>query len=524
MSATPKEFLLEIEKYLLALGASDWVDVYRSHHTKERFFSLTSGLVPEARCDNVLAISDWVFDPHDLTPSCIKYSDGSVVYLPFGSDEGFEPFVVERRFHQIKPAHVEIKEEFRLFHNLYYDAKNHVYIKIKDDGSEHEVVRVQDDLITVRTVELKQFLAIKEMRLALLFDLRGLYEQSLEQLGVTKESQDISQPQLHYSFNIADSGFKDGSFNRILGKKLIQGFAKEDSGFWPFSESKKDDVNNYPYFIVGVDDKGQEVSARCLPDGEEYLTPVYFRPDVLNRYYDNASKFSVEDGYLRCGGLWGMQVDNDNARYVTVFLGDLGRDLPEGERSHWRAYNIPPQGGISDTAWKRSFDAEFADPTKKDLVFKQRFTTLQEHWGRTNGWPLFKPLTEQDDHCYTALRIPATSEQNEFDTQVMYLTKLIVDSLNEAEIAKHIAGKADLKGIGKLEEYLKARNMPDYERHIRFLRQLQALRSSGAAHRKSANYEKAAKEVRLHEKDSRVVYEELLGRAIEFLDGLEALS
>jgi hypothetical protein len=402
---------------------------------------------------------------------------------------------------------------------------NRVYIKINEDGSEQEVIRIADDLVTVRAVELKQFLAIKEMRLALLFDIRGHFEQTLKQMGITEESRDVMQAQLHYSYFICEwTGIPGGSFIRVLGKTLISGFAKEDSDFWPYNESKNDDENDYPYFIVGVNNKGKEVRTRCLPYGDEYLKPVYFRPDVLNRYYENSSKFSVEDGYLRCGSLWGMHIDNDNPRYVTAFLGDLGRDLPESERSHWRAYNIPPAGGISETAWKRSFEAEFADPTKRDLVFKQRFSTFQDKWQKAHKWALFKPLAEQDEHCFTALRIPATAEQNEFDTQVMYLTKLLVDSINEAEIVQQIQGAPAQKGIDKLEEYLKLRKLPDYGKHIQFLRQLQSLRSSGAAHRKSKNYEKAATGLGLDEKDTRVVYEELLGRAIDCLNALESLT
>jgi hypothetical protein len=524
MSTTPNDFLAGIEKHLLSLGSSDWIEVYRREKTEAQRISLTSGLIPEAKSNEVLSQTGWVFDPQHLTPCCVKYGDGTVAYLPFGSDEGYEPFVIERHFHGIKPEYVEIKEEFRLFHNLYFDSKNRVYIKINKDGSEQEVVRVADDVIKVRAVELRQFLAIKEMRLALLFDIRGYYQQTLEQMSISKESRDVTQPQLHYSYIVDDSDFREGSLVLITGKKLIAGFAKEDSGFWPYDESDKDDESSYLQFIVEINEKGQEVSARCLPYGENYLTPVYFRSEVLNRYYENSSKFSVEDGYLRCGSLWGVQIDNDNPRYVTAFLGDLGRDLPESERSHWRAYNIPPAGGISDTAWKRSFEAEFADPTKRDLVFKQRFNTLQEKWHKIHQWPLFKPLAEHDEHCFGSLRIPATDEQNEFDAQVMNLTKLLVDSINEAEIGQQIQGAPEQKGIGKLEEYLKLKNLPAYEKHVKFLRELQSLRSSGAAHRKSKSYEKAAKEVGLHEKDIRDVYEELLGRAIDFLNALESLT
>ena len=58
----------------------------------------------------------------------------------------------------------------------------------------------------------------------------------------------------------------------------------------------------------------------------------------------------------------------------------------------------------------------------------------------------------------------------EFDAQVLSLTKVIIDSLNERELKKFISGKiSDLKGISKLEQYLAVNNFMGYEDHIKFL-------------------------------------------------------
>jgi hypothetical protein len=55
---------------------------------------------------------------------------------------------------------------------------------------------------------------------------------------------------------------------------------------------------------------------------------------------------------------------------VIVFLGDLGRDLPESERAYWRSFNIAPDGPpLSTTAFTRSIRGWFADPARTDLAF-----------------------------------------------------------------------------------------------------------------------------------------------------------
>jgi len=65
------------------------------------------------------------------------------------------------------------------------------------------------------------------------------------------------------------------------------------------------------------------------PTTPDYLTPVFFKKAVLDKYYQQPDKYSVEDGYLRCCGLWGVTMDNHHADKVVIWLGDLGRDLKE---------------------------------------------------------------------------------------------------------------------------------------------------------------------------------------------------
>lgn len=519
----PISFVNEMRQFIAGMGEGDWIDVDVQTKSGNLNLGMRPLLIPLGEANKVLGFPDWGLNsPDHLEPGCTKYADGSVSFNRFGNDEGYEPLILHRNFHGVKPEYREISEDFRLFHNLFYDAKNSKYIKVREDGEEVEVVRIADEKISIRAIELKQFLAIREMKLALLVDLRRKYDQPLDQIyqGDTSWNETGSDFVLNYS--MGDGMFRDSSFVRVLGKKLISGYAKEDSDYWPYNEHKR---NNQKYieFIVGIDSRGKEVTLPCYPYGDEYLTPVYFRSEVLNRYYENPSKYSVQDGHLYCAGLWGVQIDNDNADYVIVFLGDIGRDIPVREHGYWRTFNIPPAGGMSKTAFRRSFMAEFANPDRKDLLFKHELSLFNTDWRTKYGWDLFKPLAEADKHCFKSLRIPATDQQNEFDAQIMNLTKVLVDSLNEAEIEKHVASVPDQKGIGKFEAYLEAKGISGAARHIEFLRDLQALRSSGAAHRKGRNYEKVVRKIGLHEQDPRKVYEDLLAKAVELLGALKTI-
>ena len=57
-----------------------------------------------------------------------------------------------------------------------------------------------------------------------------------------------------------------GSFVRVLGKSVVEGYSKRDSD-WPYSEAE-DDAQVYMEFICRLDKKGREVALPCSPYGE----------------------------------------------------------------------------------------------------------------------------------------------------------------------------------------------------------------------------------------------------------------
>ena len=84
-----------------------------------------------------------------------------------------------------------------------------------------------------------------------------------------------------------------------------------------------------------------------------------------------------------------------------------------------------------------------------------------------------------------------TNSQAEMDEQVLCLTKLLVNSLNEKEIAsaaKEVPEGA--KGIGKLEAFFTTTGFGAGQSIVQFLKDLQLLRSTGSGHRKGSAYDK----------------------------------
>ncbi len=510
----------------------EMITVYSSSSSKKYHYGIYCALIPSCKIEDSLKRPSWdLMHGHGLPASSVSFGKKEQAkYHRFGDESGIEPLVIDREFHGLREDYKELSEEFRLFHNLYHEKKDGCFIKFDDAGNDSKIAIFEDKLIKVRLKELREFLAIKEMHLAILFDCREHSKLALQEIGVIEGEGQHRDNLLVWSLYFGEFTISEElkSFSRLLGKRLIPPFSKEKSGYWGFAEEKE---KKFVDFIIGLDEAGEEITHTSNPDAlannfggnpgaPNYLTPVCFRKQVLDKYYQQPSKFSVEDSYLRCAGLWGMQLDNHHETQVFAWLGDLGRDLPYEEQLHWRAYNISSIGGVSKTFYKRQILAQFADSEMPEHNFYHEYKELRKVCDDFLGWPLILPLSKEDQHFFKSIRVPATDEQKDFDELVLALTKIIIDSINEKQLCKLLSAEQNksIKGsIARLEAVFVKLNVIGFEDHIAFLRSLQSLRSTGAAHRKGENYQKLSEEIGTNENSLRTVFDMILRKALDFL-------
>ena len=506
------------------LQVTDMVPLYLSDKEGGHDHGIYCALIPSGRIEEILSSWSW-----DFTLRTMYYEDGEKLY---GSTDGIEPLIIDRSFYEIKDSYREISEEFRLFHNLYYDKTTNKYIKIDEGGYENIVAVVNPNCVQIRLKEIRQFLAVKEMYLSIQFDYRERSGHSLEKLGLKKEGSDQRKELMYWAHDYGESNGPNSSkaFSRLVGKRLVKPLPKSKSGLWGSVTNKKKHVE----FIIGIDDDGDEITHTADPDAlannfgvnpnaPYYLTSVYFRKQVLYKYYQQPSKYSVEDSLLRCGGLWCMEIDNHHDDKVCAWLGDLGRDLSYTDQLYWRAHNIPPEGSVSMTYFNRQILAECTDSSRPEHLFRQRYQNLQKICKECLDWQLLLPLDAADDYHFQGLRIPATDEQCDFDALVLSLTKILIDSLNEKRLNTLIPDdqRAKLKGsigsIARLETVLNSRGAKGVTDCVSFLRKLQSLRSSSAAHRKGRSYQKIAKNFGVESQSLRDVFTKILWQALDVL-------
>ena len=538
------------QKHNLEWIGRDWkpthmVTVYRwnSENVRQDYFIL-SGLIPPNLVKDILSgqhISDSRIE--NVWPEPAAYcppGESEIKYFRWGVEENMyesEPLVIGRGFSGVKESYIEISEEFRLFHNLYHDKETNTYIKIDDAGNEKTVVIVKPDEVQISLQEIRQFLAIKEMYLSMLFEFNEYSRYSLQELGLSE----IKEPKFkrdalicwrHNNYRRDDfcQEFKSASW--LKGRRLIKPLPKSKSGFGDFAEEPK-----YVEFIVDVDDNGDEVCYTCNPyklkkvsgenpDAPWDITPVHFRKQVLDRYYNEPNKYTVKDSRVECG-MWGLKIDNHDFDKVCVLLRDLGISLPYAEQLHWQAHNIPPEGGVSETFYRRMVLGEWANSDQPDLLFKQGYEQLRKACDKHLGWQLLKSLGSGDEYRLKRLRIPTADEESHFKDSVLDLANLLIERLNEKRLEDLIPVKAReeiRRGINRLEYVLDSRKVEGVEKHIIFLRCLWDLRNTrGGSHPEfleDSRYKRTSMHFDLENLNRQEAFAKILEEAVQFLDFL----
>ena len=535
-----------LKSLLRKMKLTDMVTVYQWVREEDSHeYAIYCALIPSRQIERALSDpADWDLHFYEGTPSAVV-GGGEVRYLRYGEDNGIEPLILNRDFtesqtnYKKREAYSEISEEFRLFHNLYDDKKQDAYIKIDDEGNEHRVAVVEPDCIKIRLKEIRQFLAIKEMYLSIQFCYYEFSKYSLKALRasedeVTQRREITAEGEICWTHSYyKEIHEKEQAFSVLEGKRFVKPLTKSKSDFPGFAEEPK---KKYVKFIIGIDENGEDRCHTCNPtklnrygsnpDAPSDLTPVHFNNEVLEKYYRKPSIYSIEDSRVSCPW-WAMKIDNHHDDKVVVWLRELCF-LPYKEQLHWQSHNIPPEGHLSETYFKRNIRGLPTDSNRPEHLFKDRYGQLQQESKKHLGWQLLRRLTPRDEHHFKNLRTPSTDEQGDFDALVLSLTKILIDSLNQKEIKKLISleqeqnltpdQKENLKGIGWLEIALNSCGVEGAADHIAFLRKLQSLRSTGSAHRKGSNYQKIAKDFGIESQSLRAVFAGILSKALEVLD------
>ncbi len=260
--------------------------------------SMTSVLAETDSPEALLANSEWLAY-NDFGKTEVWEDDGKIrveeqteEYVGKNGDVRIEPFTFMRHWNDTWPSRFELIQNFILFYNLHFDVKEGKYVAVDGAGETTDVAKVINEenreKIEIRATFLRNYLACRKRVLIRQHDNRVRSDRSLVDLGIEPLIRKLVDSNYVFDLTVDDYDIgKRPTFSRLLGKDLVRPYPK-CKHLLDFR------TGNYE-FIVGVDEEGNNITASYNEgDGPtHFLIPVYFKREVLKKYYDS-EKYKVE--------------------------------------------------------------------------------------------------------------------------------------------------------------------------------------------------------------------------------------
>ena len=459
----------------------------------------------------------------------------------------YYPFTFRRHFNNYIPDKFQVIEHFLLYYNCFWVQEEMVYKAFYKDGELKTIIKCiikeKEETYLIDTHVLKDYLSLRKTYLARFHDHRKRSKEDMTSfLKRDFQTYELINENSFFELDLRTDIQYDNikSTSRLLGKDIIKPYENPESYSW----SAQNEENEYLDFIIGRNENGKEIKQSCDPDSlssyfvdkgtTHFLTPIYFKRELLQKYYAEPSKYNISEHSIEYLNFWRIEIDITKEKLVQVYLGDVGRNLTFSEQLHWRQFNVAPKGKISSHRFKRDFLVEFASPEIEEApitYFKQEYNKLNSQFKSLHSNYLFKKLAKDDQHLFSTLHIPVTNEWKELDEQILGLAKICTDSFDQKILSK-ITGKKigdegknakPIKGsLSLLYEYLSSFiKEEELEVIIAPFNMLQAFRSSSVAHRKSKTLEKTLKKYKLENLSNEKKFETIL---MELINSFKALK
>jgi hypothetical protein len=277
-------------------------------------------------------------------------------------------------------------------------------------------------------------------------------------------------------------------------------------------------------FVIGSDQHGQPVSGSCPPD--EFLTPVFFRNEVLERYYQDPSTFTVEEDLVRGGRQWLLSIAPTGRGTIQAWLGDINQ-LPESVQQHWQAYAVPDEG-VPEWRLRRDLLGQFTESIDEGPIADLRRSLSKANASAVAryGELLFSVTDDVHAESVRTLRVPANESTTSFLEQVRTLAILVVDHLNSRFL--DAAGvppdsEGTLKRAALLLGMNEGQELSRAKERLRGLYAVQSVRSNVAAHRTGPKADQTLARAGISRMDLPAGFVRLVEGATESIDNLRAV-
>lgn len=508
---------------------SSWITVAESSRTDSSDSFVRAAFVPDSFSSTSLNIH---MRAGDRLGEFGVWSSGEVDNGLYESEEPYAEFVAQAR-HAVGSDVPQIEVSLPLLWCWdAYRTKNG-WSYLDSAGRDHELVRAsattQSYKIEVRSSELQTFMATCGLSLAISVQ----YTNKCEAKEFERVDDEFQCEWGKFEFAALHDPIMGDlrAYSITHGAFLVKGQRTSRTPRW--DEHSRD--YDYPEFIYGVSiESGQNVTHTCNPDllgtyfdkdGSRlhYLTPIYFKREVLHPYTAQPNRYRVSAGRISCLNLWGMEFSFNSAGLVEAYLGDLGRDLPAEEWGHWKSYNVPPEGRMDEGRFRRDFLNQSVATRDPLTTLRRAVSTADESALRLLGGHLWNRLPDGLTAEYSSHFSPLTSDAAALNGPLLVLTKSLVDALNTKTLKTAVSSRdPGDKSLKLLQSLLQ--DLGDEEDSSKSLRDLQALRSRGGiAHLENSASRAAAAAMGVEDMGAMDAFNEILSRVTDSLERMAKL-
>ena len=338
---------------------------------------------------------------------------------------------------------IELNQKIEHLLDIYWLEDKSAYCKIGDSGDYEEIFTIEEDkktqfkLCTIKQKDLNFYLFLTNSVLIRVFDLNktlGSWDdpvsyQRIEDsyrdvkneiyLNITKELEEQRKPVRYWI----------RGFQIIRNKETINKMRKKLDG--------KED-REYALFII-QDFKNNKVvkwssnpkklgSYHVKNDFPFGTSPVFFRSEVLSKYKQDPSKYTIEERNITCRNSWSLRYDINNVGQVFAYIYDLSL-LPYKEQLYLSSFNEKPKDGISERAFKTDFMASFDidyDPLSSLKQILKKFPVLKL---KNEKYYIWKMPDLPKTRSIKSLNYVVTESTKEWEDQILILEQILIEGL-----------------------------------------------------------------------------------------------
>lgn len=500
---------LHLHRFLTSQQDSDSIVLYGNADAEGASLYVTSILIPktEANLTRSGRYTSWSGSPFD-SPSCgLVYGGGFGPRVEYNephsqsrdpSFRGGKRLVFGRSFEGFRDAksYFELSQDLTHAHELHWVDERDAWCRLNDSGDVVELAKV--DAIELpggrhaaKTVSLNR-------------DLLNLHMAATGTCLVQMFDSTFTPAEFH--------GFDGGKEKRFCDpvRTLVMKYRLDGNGasyfrgaqivFPPLSAEKLGEKiyiaekapKQFASFITQDFKNSRIADVSCDPDQlasyfqpESPLpfqtSPVFFKPDVLDKYKADPDKYSLESRSISCRNSWSLKTfDVNEAGQVHTLIRYLGY-LPYAEQLYWKSFNEPPKASISKRSYATDFEGTF-DTTADGL--RSLKSTLDDLGRRQPAW-----FTLHEKALVAHLHYPLTTSNKTWNDTLIGMAKCVIEGMKKSyfETAAKKLGRVGEPGWGSLKwirECLMAMqvDVDRIEELVSPLVEIQRLRSKLSAH------------------------------------------